>query len=68
MPSTWSRQWTSFGLWRRNSGSYLNETNYFEPDWQQSFWGMNYPGLLEIKRRYDPTNLFRVHHGVGSES
>ncbi len=51
-----------------NSGSYLNETNYFEPDWQQSFWGMNYPGLLEIKRRYDPTNLFRVHHGVGSES
>lgn len=24
-------------------------------------------GLLEIKRAYDPANLFRVHHGVGSE-
>ena len=50
-----------------NAGSYVNETDYFEPDWQQSFWGSNYPRLLEIKRRYDPDNLFRVHHGVGSE-
>jgi hypothetical protein len=49
------------------SGSYVNETDYFETDWQQSFWGDNYPRLLEIKRRYDPTNLFCVHHGVGSE-
>ena len=48
------------------AGSYLNETDYFEPDWQDSFWGANYPRLLEIKRRYDPANIFRVHHGVGS--
>jgi FAD/FMN-containing dehydrogenase len=50
-----------------NSGSYLNECDYFEPDWQRSFWGDNYPRLLEIKHRHDPANLFRVHHGVGSE-
>jgi FAD/FMN-containing dehydrogenase len=49
------------------SGSYVNETDYFETDWQQSFWGDNYPRLLAVKRQYDPTNLFRVHHGVGSE-
>ena len=49
------------------SGSYLNEANYFEPDWQTSFWGPNYPRLLDIKRKYDPDNMFRVHHGVGSE-
>jgi FAD/FMN-containing dehydrogenase len=49
------------------SGSYVNEADFFEPDWQRSFWGDNYRRLLEIKRRYDPTNLFRVHHGVGSE-
>jgi FAD/FMN-containing dehydrogenase len=49
------------------SGSYVNETDYFEPDWQQSFWGDNYPRLLAVKRQYDPTNLFRVHHGVGGE-
>jgi FAD/FMN-containing dehydrogenase len=49
------------------SGSYINEADYFEPDWQRSFWGANYPRLLEIKRTYDPGNVFCVHHGVGSE-
>jgi len=51
-----------------DSGSYLNETDYFEPDWQRSFWGGHYPRLLQIKRTYDPHHLFRVHHGVGSEN
>lgn len=51
-----------------DSGSYLNEADYFEPNWQRSFWGQNYDRLLDIKRKYDPDNLFRVHHGVGSES
>jgi FAD/FMN-containing dehydrogenase len=50
------------------AGSYVNETDYHEPDWQRSFWGGNYARLLEIKRTYDPGNLFRVHHGVGSET
>jgi hypothetical protein len=50
------------------AGAYVNEADYFEPDWQYSFWGDNYPRLLDVKRRYDPTNLFRVHHGVGSEA
>lgn len=48
-------------------GSYLSESNYFEPDWQRSFWGSNYPRLLAAKERYDPDGLFFVHHGVGSE-
>ncbi len=51
-----------------DSGSYVNETDYHQPDWQRSFWGSNYPRLLEIKHAYDPGNLFRVHHGVGSET
>jgi FAD/FMN-containing dehydrogenase len=49
------------------AGAYVNEADYFEPDWQASFWGANYPRLREIKQRYDPANIFRVHHGVGSE-
>lgn len=51
-----------------DSGSYPNEADYFEPQWQQSFWGANYPRLLEIKQAHDPANLLRVHHGVGSEA
>ncbi|MGZ6125697.1 MAG: FAD-dependent oxidoreductase [Myxococcales bacterium] len=50
------------------SGSYVNEADYFEPDWQRSFWGDNYPRLLEIKKTYDPGGLFYCHHCVGSES
>jgi FAD/FMN-containing dehydrogenase len=50
-----------------DTGAYVNECDYFQPDWQKAFWGPNYPRLLAIKRRYDPDGLFTVHHGVGSE-
>jgi FAD/FMN-containing dehydrogenase len=50
------------------SGSYISETNYFEESWQESFWGPNYARLKAIKEKYDPTGLFFVHHGVGSEA
>jgi FAD/FMN-containing dehydrogenase len=49
------------------SGSYVNETNYFEMDWQRAFWGENYARLAKIKQMYDPAGLFFVHNGVGSE-
>ena len=48
------------------SGSYVNEASYTEPNWQQSFWGDNYGKLLEIKKKYDPHNVFSCHHCVGS--
>ena len=48
-------------------GSYVSESDYFERAWQKSFWGSNYPRLAAVKRKYDPTGLFVVHHGVGSE-
>ncbi len=50
-----------------HSGSYLNECSFFNPSWQQEFWGKNYPKLRAIKTKYDPDGLFFVHHGVGSE-
>lgn len=51
----------------QNAGSYVSESNYFNPSWQQAYWGTNYSKLRAIKRRYDPGGLFFVHHGVGSE-
>lgn len=50
-----------------NAGTYVNECDYFQPDWQRAFWGPNYPRLLAVKRRYDPDGVFTVHHAVGSE-
>ncbi|WP_426662211.1 FAD-dependent oxidoreductase [Rhodanobacter aciditrophus] len=50
-----------------DAGSYVSESDYFLRDWQQGFWGCNYPRLAAAKRRYDPDGLFFVHHGVGSE-
>ncbi|MBC7988864.1 MAG: FAD-binding oxidoreductase [Luteimonas sp.] len=51
-----------------DAGSYVSESNYFEPQWQRSFWGSNYPKLAAVKQKYDPAGLFFVHHGVGSEA
>jgi FAD/FMN-containing dehydrogenase len=50
------------------AGTYVNETDYFEPDWQRELWGENYPKLLAIKHKVDPGGLFYCHHCVGSES
>jgi len=49
------------------AGAYVNECDYFQPDWKEAFWGRHYPRLLRAKRRYDPSGLFSVHHGVGVE-
>jgi hypothetical protein len=48
-------------------GAYVSESNFFEEDWQHSYWGSNYPRLALIKKKYDPSGLFVVHNGIGSE-
>ena len=50
------------------NGSYVSESDYFDENWQENFWGSNYQKLLAVKNTYDPEGLFFVHHGVGSES
>lgn len=50
-----------------NAGSYVSESDFFNAEWQRTYWGANYPKLRSIKRKYDPDGLFFVHHGVGSE-
>jgi hypothetical protein len=50
-----------------DGGSYVSESNFFEEDWGHSYWGSNYSRLASVKKKYDPSGLFFVHNGVGSE-
>lgn len=50
-----------------NAGSYISESNYFLPHWQDAYWGRNHTRLAAIKGKYDPDCLFFVHNGIGSE-
>jgi len=50
-----------------NGGAYLSESNFFESDFEHSYWGTNHARLAQIKKKYDPDGLFFVHNGVGSE-
>ncbi|KAI0802650.1 putative 6-hydroxy-D-nicotine oxidase [Xylaria sp. FL0064] len=51
----------------QGAGSYLNEADINEPNFQQSFWGTNYDRLLEIKQQVDPWDTFWAPTAVGSE-
>lgn len=51
------------------SGTYFNEADYHEPQWQNSFWGKDiYARLRKIKAKVDPHDLFWCHHCVDSET
>ncbi len=50
-----------------SSGSYSNEGDVLEPNFNVTFFGPNYPRLEQIKAAYDPNDLFIVPAGVPSE-
>jgi hypothetical protein len=65
-----------------NTGSYQNEVsvephdnvtsnrhkgNAYEPNFQQSFFGSNYPRLVDIKKQVDPFHMFWCLSCVNSE-
>ena len=49
------------------SGVYLNEADFLEPDWQESFYGANYARLRSIKKKYDRIDVFYAPTAVGSD-
>jgi hypothetical protein len=50
-----------------SSGSYSNEGDVLEPNFQVTFFGRSYARLEKIKVAYDPKDLFIVPVGVRSE-
>jgi hypothetical protein len=41
--------------------------NAYEPNFQQSFYGTNYPRLVSIKKQLDPDHMFWCLSCVNSE-
>ncbi|KAI8261349.1 FAD-linked oxidoreductase ZEB1 [Colletotrichum sp. SAR11_239] len=54
--------------WAPGSGSYMNEANAFNKQFKEDFYGESYGRLLEVKRKYDPTESLFVLAGVGSDA
>lgn len=50
------------------AGTYLNEADFQAPNWQEDFYGANYPKLSAIKAKYDPESLLYAVTAVGSEA
>ncbi|KAJ5173316.1 FAD-linked oxidoreductase sor8 [Penicillium capsulatum] len=49
------------------SGAYLNEADWRTPNWQEEFYGENYPALEAVKFKYDPEHVFWARTAVGSQ-
>ncbi|KAI1134141.1 FAD-binding domain-containing protein [Hypoxylon sp. FL0543] len=64
LTSDWGTRWRAVSP---NSGAYLSESDYIEPDFQRSFWGDKYGRLYELKKKLDPWNVFYAQNAVGSE-
>lgn len=59
--------WRDIAPVSEGGGTYLNEASVEEVDWQESFYGGYYHKLSEIKRKWDPNEVFYAVTAVGSE-
>lgn len=60
----WNPRWIKL---TPGSGTYMSESDYIEPNWQESFHGSKYPRLYKIKQDRDPKGVFYAQNAVGSE-
>ncbi|KAF2187867.1 FAD binding domain-containing protein [Zopfia rhizophila CBS 207.26] len=60
----WNPRWIEL---TPGSGTYMSESDYIEPNWQQSFYGSNYARLYRLKQEWDPDGVFYAQNAVGME-
>lgn len=49
------------------SGTYINEGDFNLPTWKEDYFGSNYPKLLAVKKKYDPSDLLYATASVGHD-
>ncbi|KAK8218771.1 hypothetical protein IWZ01DRAFT_463799 [Phyllosticta capitalensis] len=49
------------------SGAYLNEASFADETWKWDFYGVNYDELTQIKKKWDPNDVFYGPTMVGSD-
>ena len=47
--------------------AYLNEADFQQSDFQRTIYGDNYEKLRNVKRKYDPSDIFYARTAVGSD-
>jgi hypothetical protein len=52
------------GVRKFTHGYYINADSDVEDDRLRETYGLNYARLVELKNRYDPTNLFRLNANI----
>lgn len=45
-------------------GAYVNYPDLNLENWQHAYWGDNFARLQDVKRKYDPNNVFRHPHSI----
>jgi FAD/FMN-containing dehydrogenase len=60
----WARQfWAAMQPWAAG-GAYMNILNHDEADRVREAYGAHYDRLAQIKRVYDPSNVFRINQNI----
>lgn len=62
----WARDyWAAIHAFNRHGGAYVNFMMEDEGEARvRAAYGGNYERLVEVKRKYDPKNLFKVNHNI----
>jgi FAD/FMN-containing dehydrogenase len=60
----WAREFFSAAAPFASSGAYVNFMPGDDGGRVEAAYGGNYERLLEVKRRYDPDNCFRMNHNI----
>lgn len=61
---TWAREFFGASRPYASGGAYVNFMTEDEVDRVSAAYGANYDRLREIKRRYDPENVFHFNHNI----